>query len=281
MEKIKITFGGQIVEVEKTAVSEALEAGELKIETDKEFIVKTDDIITYSKEDFETFKTNHGNAEYKKGKIAGYEMLVKEAKEKEGIEVDGKNFDVFSSELKKKVLADAKIEPTKKIMELENDLKTVRTNYTNLEGEFNTFKEGQLEKETRLKKDNILSGFIPSEGLKVGSDITLMALKTKAGIDINFTDDNKSVITVNGEVVKNPTTLEPVDSKDFIANKLKEMDLISKPNGGAGGSDETGQAKAGSWDSFVIEMKNNDIEQGTDKFSEEMDKRIKDKTLVM
>lgn len=114
----------------------------------------------------------------------------------------------------------------------------------------------------------------------VSSKITLTALKSE-GLDVNFTDEGKTEVTFNGETIKNKSTLEPSDGKEFILGKLKELNLLGKPSGGNGGGDDTGDHKEGGYDAFVKEMTKQDIEEGTAKFSEEMNKRIKDKTLVM
>ncbi|MEE9190258.1 MAG: hypothetical protein V3U16_05765, partial [Candidatus Neomarinimicrobiota bacterium] len=152
-----------------------------------------------------------------------------------------------------------------------------------LEGEFKTYKNGQTEKETRTKKDTELLTFLPTEGLKVNQKITLSALKAEAGIDLDYDDKGKSFITVRGEMVKDSKTLQPIEPKAFIETQLTSLELIQKNNGGGGGGDDLGDAKAGSYDALVKEMKQkgSEYEEGTQKFAEEMNKRINDKTLVM
>lgn len=277
---MKFKIGQVEIEMQDEDVSKAIEAGELELKSDK-LIEKTEDTIIYSKEDFETYTTNVKKKEYEDTKDKAREMAMKDVRDEFGFTFDGyKDVKTFASTVKEKIIEEAKIDPSKKVEGLTEDLRLVRENLKNKETEFETFKQGIQQKETRAKKDTILSTLIPKEGLVVSSDITLMALKNK-GFDVNITEAGKNEFIFNGEIIKDPSTLEPTDGKSFVLDKLKEMELISKPGGGNGGDDETGGGKEGSYEAFVKEMKAQDIEEGTSKFSEEMTKRIKDKTLVM
>lgn len=273
MAKVKFNIGGVIIEMEQEEVSKAIETGEVTIQSDE--------LVTYKKDQFETFKTNLANDEYKKGKTAGVEMTIKDAREKHGLEFEGKTFDSFTEAFKTKILTDAKIEPTKKIQELETEKKQLQENYKTLESEYTGFKTTISEKETRSKKDNTLLSFIPTTGLKVNRDITLMALKNQAGIDISFDETNQMFITENGQAVKDNKLLTYVDPKQHILDKLTALDLIDKPSGGNGGSDENKGGTASNYDKFVKEMEANGISEGSDKFGEELNKRVGNKTLVM
>jgi len=281
MGKIKFNINGVIVEKEFDEISQASEKGtEIKLESDN-LIIKSEDNIIYKKEDFETFKTNLSNDEYKKGKTAGVEMAVKEAKEKHGLEFEGKSMDSFANAFKTKIESDSKIEPNAKVEELQTDLESVRGNYATLQSDFDTFKTGITEKETRAKKDATLLSFIPENGLKVSRGITAMALKTESGIDIDYDESGKSIVVMNGEIVKNKITLAPIDPASFIIEQLTILDLIKKPEGGGGGGDDTGNGSVSNYDKFVKEMESNDITEGSEKFGIEMNKRIKEKTLVI
>lgn len=272
---VKLNIGGVVVEMENDDLTKGIESGEIEI--------KTDDLVVYKSDQFESFKKNLSDDEYKKGKLAGEEMPFKfeVLKEKYGVEVTGKNLDSFAEALKKKTLEEAKIEPSKKIQELEEEKKKLQTNYATLETEFSGFKTTIQEKESRAKKDNTLSSFLPVTGLKVDHDITLLALKTKAGIDIAFDENNTMMITENGIVVKDQKTLMPIEPKSFIESKLQQLDLIQKATGGGGGGDEGGGGQASSFDKFTKEMETNGVSEGSLKFQEEMAKRIKEGTLKL
>jgi len=272
MSKIKFNIGGVTVEMEKEQVSQAIEAGsEIKIENE--------DLVIYKKDQLESFKTNLSGEEYKKGKAAGLEMAIKDGKEKYGLEFEGKTIDNFAEALKKKVMDDAKIEPSKKIEELTKERDGLKKNYHELEDNFSQFKTQVTEKETRAKKDTTLMGFIPQTGLRVNKNITLLALKNQAGIDIDFDESGKTVIVENGQVIKDPKTFDPVDPSAFITEKLRSMELIEKPEGGKGGSDEPGGGKATGYEKFVKEMESKGVSEGSKDFQQEMNKRVSEKTL--
>jgi len=270
MEKVKINIGGVDLEMDKEEVSKAIEAGELKIEKD--------DLVVYNKDDFESFKENFAGEEYKKGKTAGTEMTIKSAREKYGVEFEGKTIDNFAEAFKQKILTEAKAEPSKKIQELEQDNEKLRNNYSDLEGQFNTFKTDIQQKETQTKKDTTLMSFMPKEGMKVSSEIAILALKNK-GVDVDFDENGNAFPVVNGQVVKHEKTLKPVSLENFIPEQITTLGLIEKKSGGNGGKDEPGGGNESSYDKFVSEMEANGIDRGSQKFNEEMNKRISEKTL--
>jgi hypothetical protein len=273
MAKVKFNIGGVVTEMEAEEVSKAIEAGEV--------IITNDNLVVYKKEDFESFKTNYGTEEYKKGKTAGEEMLIKEGREKLGLEFQGKTFDNFAEAFKTKVLTEAKIEPTKKIQELEEEKKKLQGNYTTLEQEFNGFKTSVTEKETRQKKDNTLLSFIPTTGLIIDTDLALMALKQRSGIDVTFGENNLPIITKNGVEVKDDKLMSHVDPKAFVLNEITSLKLLKSVEGGGGGTDENKGGTASNYDKFVKEMTDKGVNEGSMAFGEEMNARVKAGTLKM
>jgi lipopolysaccharide export system protein LptA len=83
MATVKININGEIVEMDQAEVSKAIETGEVKIESDK-LIVKSEDNIIYTKDEFEKYNKNLKNEEYKNGKTAGEEMAFKAMKNASG-----------------------------------------------------------------------------------------------------------------------------------------------------------------------------------------------------
>jgi hypothetical protein len=274
MAKVKINIGGIITEMESEDVSKAIEAGELNVENEE--------LIAYDKETFETFKKNLADSEYKNGKTAGQEMQVKDAREKLGLEFEGKSFDNLTEAYKKKILEEAKVEPSKKIEELQTDLEKMRGNYTEVQSQFDTFKQTVDKKEETSKKDSIFIKSLPKEGLNVDSDIALMVLKQKSELDLSFDDNGEVIPMKGGKAMKDEKTLKPVELSAFLSSELNSLGLIKKPSGGAGGDDDPGNGnKVSNYDKFVDEMTKNGIPPGSLKFSEEMQKRLKEKTLTI
>jgi len=279
MTKIKFNINGVNVEMEKDEVSKAMEAGEIKVTTDK-LLVKSEDLITYSKADFEVFKKNLGDDEYKKGKVAGEEMAVKAVRDEYGLDFEGKTVKNFAEAFKTKVLTEAKVEPSKKIQELEDDKMKLQKNLAEKTQEFEAFKTDVTTRETRSRKDSFLTGLLPEAGLRVSKKVTLLALKD-AGIDVDFGDNGTPTITVNGQVQKDEKTLDPVKPGDFINARLSTLDLLASASGGTGGGDEGGGAASGGYDAFVKEMEKAGKSEGSQAFNEEMSKRISAGTLKM
>ena len=291
---IKVKIGEVEVEMDKELVSKAVESGELTIDSDELIVLKkTDEHVVYTKEEHETFKKNHGNEEHKSGRLKSAEMLMKAIKEKAGIEYEGKvvkngtdNVDfektaeTFISNLTPEIEKKVGIEPNKKLQETQDDLKAVKESYSTLEIEFNQYKEDVSRKETRSKKDNTILSAMPSEGLIVGKDIALIALKNKSGLDVDFSEEGKTLTTINGEVQKDDKLKEPEELKNVIVTELQSLNLIKKANGGAGEEDDTGESSS-NYEKFVKEMKANGIEEGSQDFNQEMHKRISDKTLTI
>ncbi len=294
MSKIKLNIGGVIVEMEKDLVSKGIEAGELNIESDEVTILKkSDENIVYSKADFATFKTNLENQEYKKGRYDGAEMLTKELKKNAGLDYESKivkndtgnvdfekTSDLFMTNLTPKIEEKIGIEPTEKLKEAQNNFDTLKNNYTKLETDFNTFKTGITEKETRIKRDNAILAYIPTTGLIVDRDIALISLKEKTGLDVSFDESGTQSMTIKGEVKKDEK-LDSIDHSKLVMSSLESLNLIKKVDGGGGGGDDTGGGQSTDYDKFVKEMKVKNIEEGSEGFNEEMTKRISDKTLSM
>jgi len=273
MSKVNFKIGGVNIEMESEEVSKAIETGEVQL--------SSDDLTIYKKDEFDLFKQTLSNEEYKKGKAAGIEMTVKDAREKHGLDFEGKSIDNLIDAIKSKTLAEAKVEPSKKIQELESDRAKLLKNYQDIESQFSTFKTEVTNKETRGRKDNDLLSFIPNEGLKIDRDIALLAIKTKAGIDIDYTDEGFKAVTINGVIQKDEKTLQPIDPKTFIANKLTELGLTSVRNAGNGGGDDTGKGSGGGYEAFVKRMEANNINEGSLDFSIKMDEEMKAGTLKL
>lgn len=284
MDKIEIVIGGVVTEMDKEDVSKAIETGKIE--------VVNDDLVTYKKDEFETFKTNLANQEHKTGRLKGIEIYNKKFKEALGVEFDGKsvvdkdgNIDIdatalmISSNLSPIMEKKYNSQPNERIQELESDNDKLRENYQGVLNEFNTFKSNQLEKEVRTQKDAKILSFIPENGVIVSNDIAMIALKSKLGFDIEF-DENQNILpTVNNVVKKDEKTLQPVDVKKFIIDGLTQLNLIKQSGGGNGDGDDPGGANTSTYDLFVKEMSKRDIKTGSQEFSVEMNKRIKEGSL--
>lgn len=272
MANVKFNVGGIIIERDLDEISQISGEG-------KEIELKSDDMVVHKSEDFETLKNNIKKSGYDEGKVIGVEMAVKTGREKFGLEFEGKTLDNFAEALKTKIESESKLEPNAKIKTLQADLEKMQGNYKTLQGDFDTYKDQISQKETRAKKDNFLVGFLPKDGVIVDNDIALMAIKSKLGIDADFNENNKLVVTKNGEVVKNDL-LEPIDPFVYIKDQVEKLGLITKKKSNSrGDDDEPGEGDQSSYDKFVKRMEANNIKEGSIEFNKEMQKEIKAGTL--
>jgi hypothetical protein len=159
-----------------------------------------------SDEDLTKLKNN----EYKNGKDKGVEMAVKEAREKLGLEFQGKTIEGLLEAHGKKVLNDAKIEPAQQVQQLTEDLKKVRSEYDSLKDQL-TQKEQQAQRAATYSE---IYRQIPSLGegaLPVDKVVKLMEAD-----GFSFKSENGQIVPYKGE--------EPV--KDKLANILAIKDVI-------------------------------------------------------
>lgn len=197
-----------------------------------------DNLQTFTAEEVTTLKNN----EYANGKKTGVEMAVKEAKEKDGLDFQGKTIEGLLEAKAKKVLADAKIEPEKKVAEMEEKLKTLQTNYQTLE---KTVQEKDAAVE-RIKVRTGVAKFIPAPGengpaLDQDEIIDLMITK---GYDFKQNEAGKIVAYKDGKEVTDKLS-QAEDIKNVVTGFLKEKKLLVEEPvpGGRGGGNGKAPAK--------------------------------------
>lgn len=264
---MKFKFHGQEIEIDDNTLKEALEK-QTQVE-----LPKPQSLIIRTNEEEEAYKNNLRN----EAKQTGVEITIKEYREKLGLSFDGKNMDAFTEAYKKKILDDAKIEPDAKVKTLESDIEKLRTNIQTIQSEkekvesqFQTFKTGmQIQSE--------LGAIIPANTV-IPKDDMLTIIKNKYDFKI---ENGKTVVVQNGEVLKNPTTLEPLAPKDAIDRFFMDNPTYINKSGGAGGGDSGSGGGKISLDKFIEEMKNKGIAPNSEAFNNEMNERIKAGTIEM
>lgn len=262
-----------------------LEEGTLQKAIESEELVKVElpEVLIRTKEEEETLKSNHEKEKkerYDSGLEVGEKRAVNSALESFGLSLDDKAKTVanFADAFKTKLEVDFKQPKDQKITELESDNEKLRKNLEDVTNSFENFKaEKEAEKEAATIDSSIMSA-IPDEGLIIpkSSIHTLFQAKYKGKIG-----ENNSITWSNGsgEVIKNETTLAPKTVKEVMADFIKPY--IKSPDGGTGEGDKPSKNGAGTYDDFVKEMANKDVNEGSLAFQEEMQKRLKEKTLVV
>ena len=233
-------------------------------------MVNPEEFEIIAKEDYET-RVNNIKTESKK---AGVEIAVKEARNSLGLEFEGKTIDNLLKSHSDKVLADAKIEPEKKVKELAGDKTKLQGKVEEWEGKYNELQTQMLAKDTKLKRDQDILSFMPDKLTLPNRDVLTL-------FNSNYevaTEDGVAVVKSGGETLKD-TNLNPKLLKDVV---VEFASGYKKPiEGGAGDGDTTGAPKGGSIDAFTEEMVKKEISPNSEAFQLEMKKRISDGTLVM
>ena len=268
---MKVNINGTTIELKDEEITQAIEKKE-------ELKVIDETLLLSVKADHDTLIENIKKDEYKKGRKEGVEIEWKETKRKLGLEIDGKNGDEIIDAYRKKVLEDAKIEPNKKITELNDTVGQLRINLKKAEDERDEVKNSFTQKEKQIKINSSIFTAIPDKAVNEKikrSDVVAMFTGNGYSVDIQ---EEKEVVTFNGEVLKNDKTLEPLKLSDVMNQFVTDKGLIVN-SGGTGGKDFTQQASAGTIEAFEKEMKEKDILPGSKAFADEMGERIKNKTL--
>lgn len=211
---------------------------------------------------------------------AAVEMAIKKARNDSGLEFQGKTMENLLGAYKNKVLAEANLNPDKRVTELEKDLGLMRTNYETAAKQLEEVKTEFKQKENARNIDSLvvskLSEKLPNPKIPMQDVVTIF--KTKNKIQVN---ENGGIVFVDdkGEIKKNPSTLNPLTIDEVLPDFVTPY--ASLPEGGGGGGDSPTQSKKGTFQSFLEEMDKAGIKENTTKFNEEMNNRIKNKTLVL
>jgi len=170
---------------------------------------------------------------YNEGKVTGVEMEAKRVKEKFNIDVEGKNFDNIFSTFEKQTLTNAKIEPNKKVDELNTSLTNLQKQYTNDLG----LKDNEINSlNTKIGEYQIngdLAKHLPElKGIKPNQFATLA--RTEYAFD--YVDGN--MVVKKGDTILKDKLEKPLPVKDVLTLFATQNGWTDKD--GRGGSDEGG-----------------------------------------
>lgn len=160
------------------------------------------------------------NAEYNSGKTKGVEMAVKETREKLGLESQSKTIEGLIEAAAKKALADAQIEPSKKVEELQKDNSILRQQIDTL----NSTIADKDNAVVQAKVDRELFKEVPQFENGMEADDFIQYARVK-GYDFKL-EENKLVAYKNGEPVKS-NLAEPIPVKDVLTSFAKDMKFIT------------------------------------------------------
>ena len=243
---------------------------EAAIKDEKEVDVAIDaKLQTFDDTELQTLKSNS----YKEGKKAGVEMEVDEIKKELSYDFTGKTIKGLIEFNKKKVLEDAKIEPEKKVTELNEKLTTIQKSYKELETKL---AEKDTEVATTKTKSEVFK-HIPAFGEDSGFDQEDVYNKmVREGYEYKL-ENGKTVAYKDGKQVLDKVG-NPVEIKDVVNNYVVEKKIVTPEAGpkGRGGGNGAASSKFAS----LSELKKVYQDQGKSlmgqEFSEAVQKAAKE-----
>lgn len=197
--------------------------------------------------------------EYQKGRVDGVEIEVKDFKQKLGLDFTGKTIENLLNAHKNSVLSEAKIEPEKKVVELQEKVTTLQNTVKEYEGKLSA-KEKEVE---GVYISNNLLSVMPENTILPKEKI--IALMKSDGYDFQK-KDGKIVAVKDGKVVEdklsNPMELKDITTKYATDNSLLKVEKAPK---GRGGDDEKGNNSF----SKLSEIKAKFKEEGKSEYGDE------------
>lgn len=192
-------------------------------------------ILAFNEAEVSILKSNT----YKEGKVAGEQMAVDEVKKEMGLEYDGKSVKALVKEVAKKTLSDAKIEPEKKVQEMQEKLTNIQKTVQDYETKL-AAKDAEV---TGIKINSELYKHIPSpaeNGPALGADDVIQLMRGN-GFEFKL-EEGVMKAYKNGALVQDNVS-NAVAAKDVISSFLKEKKLMPEqqpvPNGRGGKDDKT------------------------------------------
>jgi hypothetical protein len=248
---MKIKIGEKTFELTK----EQIEKGE-DVTIDGDFLVRT-------KDEEERFLDNIKSQTAK----AAIEIEVKKMRSDLGLDFQGKSIQNLVEALTEKHKVEFTKEPSELVAQKEKDiellkgkLKEIEAEKQRIDGEFSGYRNN-------LKLEKELKSVLP-KNLSIPEDDVLMILRSK----LNPTVDGDRVVFKKGDdILKDPTTLDPLPTDKVIANFFAENKHYLKGSGaGSGGQDEPGLPTGNS----VQDWKKRYEASGGDTSSEAMNKAM-------
>ncbi|MDR1199988.1 MAG: hypothetical protein LBK94_13430 [Prevotellaceae bacterium] len=196
------------------------------------------ELTVFTSDELKLHDENLKKSNYESAKTAGEEMLIKNLKEKTGIKIEGKDPDKFISALKNQILEEAKIEPSKKIEELQGDIDKLKANLKTAEEDKNSLKNQIVETSLQQK---IFAGSQKEAILPAFDIYTLMKSK-----GYSFAEENgKITVSQFDKPLKDDKTLEPLSGIDIFDRFIEENSLAKQEGGKTGRGNKSTQTTTG------------------------------------
>ncbi len=182
-------------------------------------------------------KITFGNNRFEEGKNAMSEIKAKELKSKFSIEMDGKNLDSVLDEIIKVKVKESSGDPDKRVETLTTEKETLQKTILKLQQDAQAKESEFSSKLFNIGVREQVKALIPSEGMKVGQeDLTTLFLNGHSVAKDETT--GRTIVKKGEEVLKDATTLEPLELKQVVPTFLDQGNY--KIKNGMGGTDTSG-----------------------------------------
>ena len=196
-------------------------------------LVKTNSFTDDELKILEANIIEENQGDYESAKIVGIEKSTKALCDKVGIERT-KDPEEFAEKYKEHILKEAGKEPDKKIQELTQDNDKLRSSLSEYEQKLTTTKQEYESKLDDINTNSKLTSLISGDLGQLSKDDYVTLYRKDHQI---ISDEGKSVLKVNGEVLKN-NLQNPIDPFDHFKDWLKEKGVTEKQTGRGGGNKE-------------------------------------------
>lgn len=220
--------GCSLAELKRAISTETEET--LAFDTEGEFITTVE---------LDAIKKRAGADSYNDGKKAGEEMFGKELKRIAGIDIEGRNAEKVINAIKTAALEEAKLEPTKRITELEEDKKKLQQAIKETEEKLAESEKTFNHKLTNIEIEALIKNTLPE---KLTNGLTRDQLYKLYKSDREFTKTETGIAMIDPitkEVIKDKK-LNPVSITDDLKNFVSQF---GEADAGRGGGDNGGQKK--------------------------------------
>lgn len=185
----------------------------LKSESDTEFNLDTNNLIVRTKDEDAEFKNNILSEAKPEIWKQATEIQIKNMKKDLGLEFEGKEPEDFISNFKSKVLEEAKVEPNKKIEELNASLESLRGQLSEKENAFSEFKNSTEKEKIKLKAFSLMPE--PKNGLSKEEAITLFFSSHEVKEDGVYRNGEKLKDNLEKAISFEDSVLSFIDSKGW------------------------------------------------------------------
>lgn len=217
-------------------------------------------------EKFQTFKRNFSEEQ----KTAGREMAIKDARNKYGLEFEGKTIDNLVNAVTAKVESEATAEPDKKLQQYKGDIDSLKGQIESIQLERDQFKGQISEIQSNHKLERTLYGKVKDESnYSIPADdlVALYKMKTNIGIE----EGSHVLYEPNGDILKNDLR-EPISIEAHFSEFTKSY--LKNPTGGTGGADETPTGKR-SLNEFANELTAEGLQPNSEAWNARVSEALK------